>query len=130
MSVLLPLWAWAKKHPVLAFVLLPLLIVLAVVLVLWRVAAGDRDEARRERDDARARESAARESAKRGEALRADEAHARREHEAAVKALDERQRKLDAERAEAAATPTPVLPYDAEGLAREVEERIRSGRLP
>jgi len=109
--------------------------VLLVVALLWRRALGQRDTARRERDDAQERAEVAAASARRGEALRDAEAVAVREREAAVKELDDRQRRLDAARDddEARAVEARAEVWDARTdaeLARIVDERRGAGRLP
>lgn len=102
--------------------------VLLVVGLLWRRALGQRNEARRERDDAQAREAAARASAQRGEALRVDEAQARREHEAAVREITDRREDVEVRASEARADLWDAK--SSEDLARIVEARRKSGRLP
>ena len=126
MSILVPLWAWARKHPALAFLGLPLLIVAAVLLALWRVAAGDRDEARKDATEANGRAKSATDSARRTNTVRADEALADREAEAALVEVEARKEQVD-ERL--GLDRARVEDADLDALAREIEARREAGRM-
>lgn len=114
-------WSWLRSR--LALVAAAASVVL---LFLWRLAMGQRDAARRERDDAQARAEAAAESARRTERLRADEALAAREAEAALVEVEARrdlvEDRLGLDRAR-------VEDADLDALAREIEARREAGRM-
>lgn len=92
---------------------------LLVVVSLWRSAARQRDEARRQTEAAAA-------SASRTERLRTDEAQADREAEAALVEVEARKEQVD-ERL--GLDRARVEDADLDALAREIESRREAGRM-
>jgi flagellar biosynthesis/type III secretory pathway M-ring protein FliF/YscJ len=92
---------------------------LLVVGLLWRSAARQRDEARRQAEAAAA-------SARRTERLRTDEALADREAEAALVEVEARKEQVD-ERL--GLDRARVEDADLDALAREIEARREAGRM-
>lgn len=114
------LWAWCRAHPVLAFVVAPLLIVLAILALLYRGA-------RASRNAFRARAESAEGSVRRTEELRTTEQHARDTAAAAHADLDARQHELE-ERTDELARDTAARLDAIAAAGDDVNELARLAR--